>query len=925
MSSFPSGTVTFLFTDVVGSTRLWEDHPEAMRRAMARHDSLLRVIITDGNGVIVKMTGDGVHAAFATAPDALKVALAVQQAFQPSEWDEPVAIQVRMAIHTGVAELRDGDYFGSVVNRAARLMASGNGGQILLSLSTHELVRDHLRENVTLRNLGSHYLKDLARPEQVFQVVHPALKDDFPSLKTLDNPELKNNLPRQLTAFIGREKAISEVSSLLTKTRLLTLTGAGGFGKTRLSLQVAADVLEQYPDGAWLVELASVTEASRVIQTVATVLGVKESGGQTLEQTLLQYLSSKHLLLLLDNCEHQVESCAELATAILGSCSHVTILATSREALSIAGEQIYRVPSLSLPDPTQPVVWESLSQYEAVRLFIERALLVKPDFVVTNENAPSLAQICHRLDGIPLAIELAAARLRSLSLEDINRRLDSSLHLLTGGNRMALPRQQTLRALIGWSFDLLNSQEKLLFARLAMFPSSWTLEAAENICSGEDSTGINIEDGEVLDLLFSLVDKSLVSTEESGTTTRYRLLETVRQFALEKFQATGEVPAVRGKYRRWFTDFAEKVGLQLEGSEQVAWLRLVEAEHDNIRAVLAWETPDSEAAEQNLLIAGSLWRFWVVRGFFSEGRTHLQRALGHSGIALRTLSRAKALNAAGLLAYRQGDNEIAREFYEESLSIRREHGERRLVAGTLDNLGILARVRGDWEEALRLHAEGLVIWRELDDLKGIADSLSAQGLVAYGQDDHTRAHELYEESVSIQRRLGNPWSLAAVLNNLGLTACRQENSTRAKEIFDECGAIFRELGDRAGIGTALLNSGFAMCHQGDYAAAEIAYKESLSTFREMNHAAGLIGGMEGMATCSLEQGKAEVAVLLWGAVDALRERTGFPVSPHQRATYDSQIEQAKAELGVARFAALHEEGMSGGWENVVADILGDTR
>jgi predicted ATPase/class 3 adenylate cyclase len=924
MSVFPVGTVTFLFTDVVGSTRLWEEYPDIMRRAMARHDNLLRVLIAEGNGAVVKSTGDGIHAAFATAPDALNVGLAIQRAFHTAEWEEPVVIKVRMAIHTGAAELRDGDYFGSPVNRAARLMAAGHGGQLLISLSTHELVRDHLPEGVTLRDLGLHRLKDLARPEQVFQVVHPALDAEFPALKTLDNPELKNNLPRQLNAFIGRETVLSEVTSLLTKTKLLTLTGAGGFGKTRLSLQVAADVLEQYPDGVWLVELAPVTEPSRVLQTVAAVLGVKEKPGQTLEQLLLEYLPSKHLLLLLDNCEHQVNACAGLATAILRSCSHVTLLATSREALGIAGERVYRVPSLSLPDPRQPVAWENLSQYEAVRLFIERALLVKSDFAVTNDNAPALAQICSRLDGIPLAIELAAARVRSLSLEDINRRLDSSLQLLTGGNRMALPRQQTLRALIGWSFDLLGDHEKLLFARLAVFPSSWTLEAAENIGSGVAPSGTFVEDWEVMDLLFGLVDKSLVAVEEDGTTTRYRMLETVRQFAAEKFREGGEVESVRGRHLLWFTALAEEACLELEGADQAAWLRRIESEHDNFRAALGWETSDAEAAELNLRIVGSLWRFWAVRGYFSEGRTLLRRALAHPGIAPRTLPHAKALNAAGLLAYRQGEIEAAREFYEESLAIRREHGERKLIAGTLDNLGIVARAGGDFARAQALHEEGLVLWREAGDPSGIANSLSAMGLVAYNQGDYDRARKYYEESASLQRGLGNLWGLAGVLNNLGLVVTRQEDSENAPAIFEECASIFRELNDRSGIATALVNLGFAACQREDYVTGEASYRESLMIFRDMNIAAGIIGGMDGMASSLQGLGKTEGAVLLWGANHALREQTGMPVSPHQRAVHEGQMEDAKKELGEARFAELWAEGVSRGWKGVLSEMLDET-
>jgi class 3 adenylate cyclase len=429
--NLPSGTVTFLFTDIEGSTTLWDAYPEAMRLALARHDALLREAIEDHNGYVFKTIGDAFCAAFGIAPDALNAALAAQQRLHAEVWPEPIALKVRMALHTGAAEVRDNDYFGPPLNRVARLLSAGHGGQTLLSDVASDLCADTLPPSVTLLNLGTHSLRDLGRRETVFQLHHPALPADFPSLKTLDS--LPNNLPSQLTAFIGREKEIQEGKSLLAKSRLLTLTGSGGSGKTRLALQVAADVLEGYADGVWLVELAALSDPGLVASSVAQTLGIKEQPGQKVQQTLLEGLKGKALLLLLDNCEHLLAACAQLTAALLRYCPQVRVLATSREGLGIGGEQTYRVPSLTSPDPKQKATPQSLSQYESVQLFLDRACFHKPDFAVTSANAPALAQLCYHLDGIPLAIELAAARIRSLPVEEINLRLDNRFRLLTGG------------------------------------------------------------------------------------------------------------------------------------------------------------------------------------------------------------------------------------------------------------------------------------------------------------------------------------------------------------------------------------------------------------------------------------------------------------------------------------------------------------
>ena len=494
-------------------------------------------------------------------------------------WPEPVRIRVRMALHTGAAEVRDNDYFGQPLNRVARVLAAGHGGQVLLSLATRELVQDRLPAGLALRDLGERRLKDLIRPERIYQLVASDLPAEFPPLKTLD--ARAHNLPIQLTSFVGREQEMQDVKGLLGASRLVTLIGSGGAGKTRLGLQVSADLIDDFADGVWLVELAPLTDPRLVPQTMATVLGIKEQPGAAITDTLTKELRNKELLLILDNCEHLVDASARLCQSLLAICAGVHLLVTSRETLRVPGETTYRVPSLPTPDPKTTPSVASLTQYAAVRLFIDRAVAVRPEFVVSNANAPALASICHRLDGIPLALELAAARVRSLSVDDIDRRLDQRFRLLIGGSRTALPRQQTLRALIDWSYELLDASERALFGRLSVFAGGWALEAAVHVCGGE-----GVDASEIADLLTSLADKSLVVVEPAGTSVRYGLLETVRQYARDRLQERGEEARWQARHLACFLALAEEAAPQLMGADQQAWLERLDREIDNLRLAL---------------------------------------------------------------------------------------------------------------------------------------------------------------------------------------------------------------------------------------------------------------------------------------------------------------------------------------------------
>jgi predicted ATPase/class 3 adenylate cyclase/Tfp pilus assembly protein PilF len=896
-----TGTVTFLFTDIEGSTRLWEEGPERMKPALVAHDALARTAVETHHGKVVKTTGDGMHAVFDDACDALAATVDLQQSLADPAATNGVALQVRCGLHAGVVERRANDFFGSPVNRAARIMSAAHGGQVLVSQAVVDSVRERLPAALSLRDLGNVRLKDLSTPEHVYQIVHPDLRQEFPALRSLE--ATPNNLPQQVTSFIGRERELAELQRLLAKTRLLTLTGSGGCGKTRLGLQVAADAIEQYPDGVWLVELAPLADPGLVPQTVATVLGLKEGPGTPMVKTLGSYLKDKRLLLLLDNCEHLLDACAQLVDTLLRQCPHLKILASSREALGIGGEQAYRVPSLSLPDPKQAHTPASVAPFEAVQLFTERALLARPDFQVTDPNAATLASICYRLDGIPLAIELAAARVRSLSVEVIDRKLDQRFLLLTGGSRTALPRHQTLRSLIDWSYDLLHEPEKLLLQRLSVFAGGWTLEAAEPVCAGD-----GLQDQEVLDLLTSLCDKNLVVVEQNDGNYRYRLLETVRQYARERLLESGGGDALRKRHRDYFLALAEEAEPKLQGAEQSAWLRRLDEEHDNLRSAMDWSLAEA-GSRAGLRLCGTLQQFWWTRGYLSEGREWCVRLLGKVGAGERTPERAKALNVAGVLARHQSDYPAARARHEESLAILRELKDRRGVADSLNNLGNVAWEHGDYPSAQALHQESLATARDLGDRYSIARSLNNLGIVAGEQGDLASARALFEESLAISRELRNRIGIGDSLNNLGNVAYAQGDYPTARVLFEEDLAIGRELGDLSEIARSLNNLGNVAYNQSDNPTAQLRFEENLAIERELGYRRGIAYALEGLAAVGAALGRSLRAARIWGTAERLREEIGSPLPPNERPRHDRRAAAARATLGDdAAFDHAWQEG-----------------
>ncbi len=638
---FPSGTVTVLFTDVEGSIRLWEADREAMAEASARYDCIVREQVKVAGGRVVKAVGEAFRAVFADPSAALAAAVAIQRASGAEPWPPGLPVRVRVALHSGICEERDGDYFGPVVNRAARLLAAGHGGQVLVSGGTRELLAGRLPGGIGLRDLGEHRLKDLGRAERVFQVTGPGLAEGFGPLRSLDDPALRHNLPSQATSFVGRAAELAELRSLISGgSRLVTITGPGGIGKSRLALQVAAEALDGAGDGVWLAELAPVADPELVARTVAAVLGVREEPGRPVPDTLAEAVGDRSLLMVLDNAEHVLGAVAKLADAMMRSCPRACLLVTSREPLGVGGEHVFRLGSLAVP-PADLAAPDRLAAVESVQLFAERALMRRQGFALGEDNAAAVAAVCVRLDGIPLALELAAARLGSLSVSEISSRLDQRFRLLTGGSRTAPSRHQTLRALIDWSYDLLNPAERIVADRLSVFAGGWTLEAAEAVTSAGD-TG----EWQVLDRLAALVDKSLVQAEESNGSTRYRLLETVRQYAAERLpqRAGAELGQTRTAHRDYYLALVETGAVQLRGPDEAVWLGRLEAEFDNIRAALAFSLADPGTADPGLRLAAGLRWFCYMRGHAGEVLKALNVLLERPDAC--GPARARALNAS---------------------------------------------------------------------------------------------------------------------------------------------------------------------------------------------------------------------------------------------------------------------------------------
>jgi predicted ATPase/class 3 adenylate cyclase/DNA-binding CsgD family transcriptional regulator len=896
-------TLTFLFTDVEGSTSLWEKHPEAMSDALLRHDEILRTAIEAHDGHVFKTVGDAFHAAFPTAPKALSAALDAQRALHRAEWEETGSLRVRMALHTGAAEERAGDYFGPSLNRVARLLSAGRGSQVLLSLTTEELVRDELPEGVGLRDLGERRLKDLFRPEHVFQVTASGLPTEFAPLLTLD--ARLNNLPAQPSPLVGREREVAQVCERLRNpaVRLLTLTGPGGTGKTRLSLQAAAELMDEFEGGTFFVPLAPISDPTFVAPTIARALGLTETADQTLEELLIDYLGERHTLLLLDNFE-QVLGAAALVTELLSAAPNLKVVTTSRILLRLYGEYEFAVPPLEVPDPGRRQSLEQVTQYEAVRLFIERARAAKADFAVTSDNAPEVAEICARLDGLPLAIELAAARIKLLSPRAILDRLGDRLKLLTSGARNLPERQRTLRGAIEWSYKLLDAAERTLFTRAAVFSGGFTLEAMETVCDAGEELPLDIFEG-----ASSLLDKSLLRREEGADDEpRFVMLETIHEYARERLEQSGEAEGMRRLHAEYFLALAERGESKLRGEEEAKWLERLEAEHDNMRSALSWALGGADV-ELGLRLVGALWLFWDARGHYEEGRKWCEGALEKGKRAVAP--RAKVLAGLGYLVNRQGDLGRAEEAAEEGLKLSKEAGIKGVVVPDfLLILGDAAAMRGDHERAKELVEEGLVLSREAGDRRMIAWCLDTLANVLGSQGDYERAKELYEEGLVLSRELGGTETLSAFLISLGYEFLLEGDHERAAALNEEAAELCRERGHRGRLAYALDNLGWAALLRGDHERARKLHEESLMLCRDLGVRVIAAESLEGLACAAGSRGEAERATRLFGAAEALREAVGYWQEHRERALREPYLTAARSRMDQASWESAFAAGQA---------------
>jgi predicted ATPase/class 3 adenylate cyclase/DNA-binding CsgD family transcriptional regulator len=750
-ASLPQGVITFLLTDVEGSSRLWEADAAAMRAAMSLHDELVERAVGASGGVrpVEQGQGDSVVVAFGHASQAVACALALQRGLRAAAWPRGCELRVRIALHSGEALLRDArNYVGPVLSRCARLRALAHGGQTLVSHATYELVAERLPEGTSLRPLGPQRLKDLGRAEEVFELAHPELPSGFPPLRSLE--ALPNNLPLQLSSFVGRERELAELGRLLADHRLITLTGAGGCGKTRLALQAASETLERFPDGAWWLELAPLGDEELVGATIAEALGVRPLPGVTSLQAAGAYLSSRRSLVILDNCEHLAGGCAEAAESLLRAAPELVLLATSRAPLGVDGETDWRVPSLSLPgsggEPTS-----RLAGSDAAGLFVERARRVRPDFGVTDDNAEFVAVICSELDGLPLAIELAAARLRILSAEQIASGLSDLFRLLTGGPRTATPRLKTLRASVDWSHALLSADEQALLRRLAVFAGGFTLEAAEEVCVGD-----GIERDRVLDLLASLVDQSLLVAEERETGVRYRLLETVRQYGLERLAAVGEEDALRGRHGDVFLALVERAGPHLETGRQREWLEVLDPEAANLAAAI--ECALASEPPLALRFCAALYRWWSARGRFAEAELAHSRSLEACGGREPAL-RARVLQRRAWVATNAGEHEAAESHATEALALAAEVGDEATAARARCELGD-ALLYADPRAGRAELARAAELAGAAGDDWALVEAKQLIALTCMAQHDHARSARANEEVAVLAERLGDPLQVA---------------------------------------------------------------------------------------------------------------------------------------------------------------------
>lgn len=903
MDSNPSRLTTFLLADPGDSLQLWEQHATALQAALPRFRLALQQAIAANHGELLSVVNDTVQAAFHSAPDALKAALAAQRALLAVDWKFP--LRPRLALLTGTVQRQGREYLGQAPHRAVRQLAVGHGGQVLLCQITAQLVADDLPDAVSLLDLGEHRLPDLARSERIFQLVAPGLPEHFSPLKSLDNQQ--TNLPVQPDTLIGRHSELQTLTRLLRsdEVRLVTLTGFGGIGKTRLALQTAADLLAVFPDGVFFAPLDQISQSNLVASAVVQALSLHLSGSKSVEEALQAYLHTRRALLVLDNFEH-VQPAAPLISRLLATCPQLKILVTSREGLHLRGEREFPVSPLPFPALDQPMLSDQLTQFASVALFIQRAQAVRPDFAVDNRSAPAVAEICAFLDGLPLAIELAAVKIRLFSPQALLARLKahSPLQLLSTGPRDLPARQQTLQKTMEWSYSLLNKEEQALFRRLGVFAGGFTVEAVAEVCRspGESADGS-------LELLTSLVEKSLVwRREDDVEQLRFSLLFVLREFALRLLERVGELPAYHQAHIDYYLALAKQAEQEWGTRDQVSWFSILAQEHDNLREALTWAI-SSRKVETSLELAGLLWQFWTHQGYLREGENWINQILSLPNIQNASARlRADGLRAAGALANARGDYKAVRTYCEQCLEINQALGDNRAIANSLGNLGYCMIQQGESQAGAQLLEQSIALFRKTDDKRGLVVSLVKRAIHAMDEADLPLAQILLEEGLTRARDEGYLMGIAITVSNLGYLELCQGNYDRAKYLLEESYHIHQTLGQKGHVTEALACIGVVLLKQGNLLTARSHFEQALSAYQESGQKRGIAEVLEGLAGVAAKRGNAERAGKIFGAAEALREEIGAPLPPSDRNILMPMIREAQSILGQDAFISAWSLG-----------------
>jgi len=911
--------VTLLFTDIEGGVRLWEADRDAMTTVSDRLDRVVREQVEAAGGYVFKTVGEAHRAAFADPVAALSSAVTIQRAVAAESWASSLPIRVCMALHSGVCSERDGDYVGPVVNRTARLLDIGHGGQILVTAATYALLADWLPGGIGLRDLGEQRLKDLGRAERVFQVTGSGLAEGFGVLRSLDDPALRHNLPSQATSFVGRSAELAELRALVSGgSRLVTIAGPGGIGKSRLALQVAAESLDGSGDGVWLAELAPVAEPQLVTRTAAAALRVSEAPGRPMLDTLIDAIGDRDLLLILDNAEQVLGAVAELADAIIRSCPRVCLLVTSREPLGISGEYVFRVPGLAVP-PADLAAPDRLAAFESVQLFADHAALHQRGFIIDDASAAAVAAICVRLDGIPLALELAAARLGSLSVSEINARLDQRFRLLTTGNRTALPRHQTLRALIDWSYDLLSSEERIVFDRLSVFAGGWTLDAAEAVARGGD-----VAEWQVLDLLAALVGKSLVQAEVIHSSTRYRLLETIRHYSAERLarRPGPDLQDTRVAHRDHYLSLVETAAARLRGPDEHRWLDTIEAEFDNIRAALAFSIADPVSAEPGLRLAAGLRTFVFSRGHSGEVIEALGALLRRPDARQPTRSLALALiTNCKLLTHFDRSPAIA-SMAGQAITIARGLADDDLAADALGALNWFSFLQGDLPTALARADDAVALARAGGNTIRIVVALGHRAVFKAEAGDLDASLADYQEVLRLARASGDNYTLAVTLVNLGVDQITAGEFPAALAYLQDALQVADAHGYQHLSAAAEMNLGFAHLMNSDAASARCLLVGVLDRARATSETTWVHNALLGLALAAGADADPAVAATLHGAADHQFEQAGQAFEARESKMRARDHARLREALGEAAFDAAYSRGRTLGQADAIALAVG---